>query len=537
MQRSNYNGWRSLCLPHVLFYAFVIIIILFLLILTITVAKSKSYVARSSAVRSAFNDIIGFPALHSSKHDPYVQWTFLHLNDVYELLPLDRGRRGGLARVAYIRKLLKEENPHTYTILAGDLLSPSALSSSKVNGSALNGKQMIATMNTLGLDLMTFGNHEFDLSEADLIARMNESTFTWISTNVFRKDSNELFGPSISHKIITIDSVRVLFIGLTIDKNQPYVRVINRTSLINYVQQYLDKFPNGTYDILVAITHLNVEMDMKLAEQIPRIDLILGGHEHENQYYIRGYQQTPIYKADANAFTVYILRCSYNRRTRQFHIYPTLSPVTSAIPEEEQTAQVANYWFKLGVEGYRATGFELHEVVSCLPSGVELDGRSESIQASSTLLTDLMCQAMIKSTEFTQTTIGFLKIGTIRIDDVLRGTITQYDILRTLPFANYVQSISISGQVLARILTDNLSKQRKGSLLAYIGVETPDNGRTWLVNGTDISISNQNYRIATTDYTQKRLALNSTDMTVLAKTNLLLSTSFMDFLRIKYPPC
>ncbi|CAF1539565.1 unnamed protein product, partial [Adineta steineri] len=32
------------------------------------------------------------------------------MNDVYELLPLDQGRKGGLARVAYLRELLLKEN-------------------------------------------------------------------------------------------------------------------------------------------------------------------------------------------------------------------------------------------------------------------------------------------------------------------------------------------------------------------------------------------------------------------------------------------
>ncbi|UJR14499.1 hypothetical protein I4U23_001495 [Adineta vaga] len=536
MIRSNYSRWRSLCLPYGLIYTFLSIIILCLIILTIIFSNFKHTSTTSTSLRTVINDLIGSP-LHFSKDDQYVHWTFLHMNDIYELLPLDHGRKGGLARVAYVRQLLKEENPHTYTILAGDLLSPSALSSSKVNGTNLNGKQMIATMNTLGLDLMTFGNHEFDLTENDLLTRMNESTFTWISSNVFRKDSNKLFGSSISHKIITIDTVRILFIGLTIDDNQPYVHIINRSSLITYVQQYLHQFPNGTYDILVAITHLDKSLDIKLAKQIPQIDLILGGHEHENQYYVRGYQQTSIYKADANAFTVYILRCSYNLKTKQFHIYPTLSRITSDIPEEEKTAQIANYWFNLGIEGFRTLGFEVHDIVSCLPSNIELDGRSESIQIFSTHLTDLICQSMIKATESTQTTIGFFKTGTIRIDDILRGTITQYDILRTLPFTNYVQSLSISGRLLAQILSENSSQRRKGSLLVYVGVETFDHGQTWLVDGMNILTSNRNYRIATTDYTYRRLDLNDSDVNFLSKSNLTLSKCFIEYLKIKYPPC
>ena len=42
-----------------------------------------------------------------------------------------------------------------------------------------------ATLNILGIDFVTFGNHEFDLNQTELISRMNESTFTWISSNVF----------------------------------------------------------------------------------------------------------------------------------------------------------------------------------------------------------------------------------------------------------------------------------------------------------------------------------------------------------------
>src|SRR5262249_54898194 len=51
--------------------------------------------------------------------------TMLQLNDVYEMFPVDG--RGGLARVAALRRQLEAENPNTLTVLAGDLVSPSAL--------------------------------------------------------------------------------------------------------------------------------------------------------------------------------------------------------------------------------------------------------------------------------------------------------------------------------------------------------------------------------------------------------------------------
>lgn len=75
-------------------------------------------------------DFIGVPPKLNDQKS-YIQWTFLQMNDVYELIPLGDKKKGGLARVATIRKLLLRENPHTITILAGDIVSPSALGKKK----------------------------------------------------------------------------------------------------------------------------------------------------------------------------------------------------------------------------------------------------------------------------------------------------------------------------------------------------------------------------------------------------------------------
>ena len=396
---------------------------------------------------------------------------------------------------------------------------------------------MIKTMNTLGLDFMTFGNHEFDLSEKDLLTRMNESAFTWISTNVFRKDSNQTFGSSISHKLITIDTVRILLIGLTIDGTGDYVRIINQSSLVNYVQEYLRNFPNGTYDVLVAITHLDMKTDIELVSKILQIDLIMGGHEHENYYYLRGTKYIPIYKADANAFTVYIHRCAFNLDTKRFRIDSTLARVTSPIPNEENTSIVANYWFNLGIKGFEELGYDPNVVVSCLPTGTELDGKSESVRSHATLLTAVICESMLQLTETSGTTIGIVNGGAIHIDDVLRETITQYDILRTLPFQNYVVAVSVPGQVLAQVLATDISLVGNGMFLAYTGVETLDGGTTWLSNGTDISKSGLYYRVATLDYVRDHTGLNHENTTTLYTTNVTQTKGLIDYLIIKYPPC
>ncbi|CAF4981070.1 unnamed protein product, partial [Rotaria socialis] len=56
---------------------------------------------------------------------------------------------------------------------------------SVVNGSMLSGRQMIGTLNVLGLNYATLGNHEFDLKEISLRRRLDESKFEWIGSNVY----------------------------------------------------------------------------------------------------------------------------------------------------------------------------------------------------------------------------------------------------------------------------------------------------------------------------------------------------------------
>jgi hypothetical protein len=53
----------------------------------------------------------------------------------------------------------------------------------KYEGKNIAGRQMVEVLNAMGLDLATFGNHEFDLKEAELLERLRESRFGWVSSN------------------------------------------------------------------------------------------------------------------------------------------------------------------------------------------------------------------------------------------------------------------------------------------------------------------------------------------------------------------
>ena len=82
----------------------------------------------------------------------------------------------------------------------------------------------------------------------------------------------------------------------------------------------------------------------------------MGGHEHENYFLKRGVRATPIYKADDNAFTVFIHRFAYQPRTKQLMIFSKLTQVSPRFPDEPETAKIANYYYEVGLQAYRDQG-------------------------------------------------------------------------------------------------------------------------------------------------------------------------------------
>ena len=103
-----------------------------------------------------------------SQDDGKIDFTFLQLNDVYEIAPIQGGKFGGMARVETVHQQLLQENKNTMLFMAGDFLNPSLLGTLKYEGERIRGKQMIEVMNAMKFDLVAFGNHEFDLKKSDL---------------------------------------------------------------------------------------------------------------------------------------------------------------------------------------------------------------------------------------------------------------------------------------------------------------------------------------------------------------------------------
>jgi 5'-nucleotidase len=209
----------------------------------------------------------------------------------------------------------------------------------------------------------------------------------------------------------------------------------------------------------------------------------------------RGEDFTPIFKADANVRTLYIHHLTYDLDTGELAVDSRLLPITDEIPQDPATKEVADYWVALGYAGFRESGFEPEEVVTLLPE--PLDGLEISVRNRPTALTEILTAAMQKEIDGAQGAL--LNAGSIRVDDVLPpGSISQYDVIRILPFGGAIMGVEMTGSLLTDVLDQGERNQGEGGYLQLAGIRY-DEGIGWCMEDGPID-PDATYKLAVADF-------------------------------------
>ena len=435
-----------------------------------------------------------------------VSVTFLHLNDVYEISPLDNGKVGGMARVATVRQDLLKENPNTVTVLSGDFLSPSVIGTLRYEGKGIKGKQMVDVMNSVGVDWVCLGNHEFDLDQKDLQERINESKFNWLNTNALEKVKDEYvpFGkvvdaakvPFLKTTILTFknakgDDVKVGMFGVLLPSNKKDF-VLYEDFFEAAKKAYAELEPKC--DFVVGITHLNKVDDIKLAKMLPKVKLLMGGHDHDNMKEQIG--NLVMAKADANAKSVYIHRITFNKGTGKIDVKSELKKIDNTIADEPMTAVVVKKWEDIQDGALKAIGLNKDEVISDLKE--PLDGHETVVRNMQGNMGSMINKALLASST-NKFDCAFFNGGSIRIDDNVSGKLTQLDVLRILPFGGKLVEIKLRGRLLERVLQTGLENKGSGGYLQWEKITYDEAKKEWKIDGKLLDV-NQEYNIITSDF-------------------------------------
>lgn len=420
--------------------------------------------------------------------------TFLHINDTYELQPVDGGRRGGMARLATLVRRIRGEHPHALFSHGGDAISPSVMST------YLKGEQMIAALNAIGLDVATFGNHEFDFGPAVLRQRMSESKFAWLSANVLDRATGQPFGGARGDMLVTANGVRIGLLGLTITATETSSNPGDAVEFRRPVPVALEtsrRLRAAGAQLVVAVTHQDMPADRALAATPGmELDVILGGHEHEPLVAEEG--RTLIVKAGGDARYLVQVDVWLDGGGRLAERSWTFHEVSARLaPDAQVAALVERYAQKLNRE--------LDIVIGS--TAVSLEARRMPLRTQESNLANFIADAVRVRA---RTDVALINGGGIRTDRIVPpGPLRKRDINALLPFTNVVVTVEMPGRQLRDALEEGLAniERAAGGFLQVSGLRVvydparPPGERVRQVMVAGVPLDPERlYTVATVDY-------------------------------------
>ncbi|WP_235680266.1 5'-nucleotidase C-terminal domain-containing protein [Paenibacillus albicereus] len=399
---------------------------------------------------------------------PDFRMTLLHTNDTHANLDTTSAPSSVARRVTAVKEQ-RATAVNPLLVDAGDVFS-GTLYFNKYEGMA-----DLAFMNLMQYDAMTFGNHEFD-KNADVLARfVKGASFPFVSSNVdfsgeaalqalVRPAAGQAAAGEIYPTIVkTFGSEKVGLIGLT----TPDTANIASPGAVTFADPAasaagaVKQLQEQGIDKIVALSHLGYDEDVKLAQAVAGIDVIVGGHSHTKLDH-------PVVDRTHEAPTLIVQTGEKGQFLGRLDVAFDEAGVISeydgkliSIEEKNGSAYVlANDAeaeallkrdFKPGVD---ALG---RDVVA--QSTVALNGVRDDVRTKETNLGRLIADGMLSAARKAgaDATLALQNGGGIRAS-IEAGPITLGQVLTVLPFNNDLVTVKLTGKEIREALENGVSK-------------------------------------------------------------------------------
>jgi len=423
----------------------------------------------------------------------------LHTNDMHgQLFPYEKPKivdlpykTGGFA---YLAALIKEErarNPGKVLLIdSGDIAQGTIYSN--LSG----GIPVIEIMNYLRYDLSVIGNHEFDWGEKNLKKMISTAIFPVLSANMIKKETGDFIEGAKPYIVKDINNIRVGIIGLSCTDSsvmgpafdeEDYYFLSSVETLKTYIPVL--KFVHQV-DLIIVTSHEGHREDLKLAEAVPEIDIIVGSHSHT-------LLKEPVLSGgtiilQAGSYTTYLgkLELEFDLVKKEITGYKgKVIKVTDKDiePDPEVSWMLNNYKNKYSSIAQEQIG----------ETSVDLIRSSSEESNIGNLTADIL-------REVGNTEIGLINSEGIR-QDMITGPVTMEEIYAVFPFDNILVTMELTGNEIRELL--EISFNGNHSILQVSGLKSrydlsrPAGERLIEVMIGDEPLKSDNiYSVATVDF-------------------------------------
>lgn len=216
--------------------------------------------------------------------------TILYTNDTHSRIdPFPENARefsglGGIAKRSSLVNKIRLEEEHVLLLDAGDVFQGTPWFN------MYSGRVDFEMMSEMGYDAMAIGNHEFDLGLKGLAEVAEHANFPFLCANYSTR--NTPIDPFVERQLIKemgdfkigIFGLGIQLEGIVDPKLSGDVRYRDPVTNAKRSVQNLRDFHGCDY--VICLSHLGYRYegnqidDVKLAQNVPGIDLIIGGHTH-----------------------------------------------------------------------------------------------------------------------------------------------------------------------------------------------------------------------------------------------------------------
>jgi len=250
----------------------------------------RKFIQQSTAAASL--TAIGGLTLPSFSTKKKKHITILHTNDTHSHLePFEASHykyanKGGVARRATLVENIRNENPNTLLLDAGDIFQGTPYFN------YFGGELEFKLMSMLKYDLATLGNHDFDNSIDGFYKQLPHAKFNFVSANYDFK--NTILDSHVKpYQLFIKDGIKIGVFGLGIKlEGLVHPKMYKETKYLDPIEISQDMSrilkEDEQCDLVICLSHLgyqyeynpNMISDLNLAKATKNIDLIVGGHSH-----------------------------------------------------------------------------------------------------------------------------------------------------------------------------------------------------------------------------------------------------------------
>lgn len=349
---------------------------------------------------------------------------------------------GGIPRIASASRKASE-NADYYTFLSSgdDLMAPLF--------NVFGGKPEMSLMTLAGYMGATPGNHEFDRGADAYAEAIKSAGFQIVAANM--DFDNEYLDSRINDSYLwTQGDYKIHVFGLMtpdferLTKGEG-IRVDRDFIAVAKAQVELAK--KEKRDMIIAITHLGLDLDRKLAEAVPEIDIIVGGHSHEFAYETVG--KTIIIQAGAGGSHLGVLRFDFDGKDISNHCWEEVL-LDSSVGSDETIDSIVNFYSSAMQES-------LGQIIG--NTLVEIDASKSAVRTREAAIGNFIADSWLDWIGGAD--IALVNGGSIRGDRVYpAGNLTYLDAISIIPFRNEIFEATMTGEQIAQVLEMSASAIR-----------------------------------------------------------------------------